>query len=75
MGKFVSRSNPVKSTALKRRPAGTVAIRHYGREDVRFTRTHGGWRHGATGEVVSSSAVAAEVNAAVGCKESWAMVY
>ena len=81
MAKYVSRSNPVSARVLKRRELGAVVRRHGGREDVRFTRVVGGWlrsRTDVTSErpsVVSSAAVAAECNRAVGCRESWARVY
>ena len=81
MAKFVSRNNTISARSLKRRPLGSVVVRHGGREDVRFTRVSGGWkreRTDVTSErpvVVSSAAVAAECNSAVGCKESWAKVY
>ena len=81
MAKFVSSNNPVRVRALKRKPLGAVVLRHYGRVDVRFTRTCGGWlreREDFTGlrpEVVSSADVARECNGAVGCRESWAKVY
>ena len=80
MAKFVSARNPVSIRSLKRRPVGAVVRRH-GYEYVRFTRVHGGWRRereDVTSErptVVSSAAVAAECNTAVGCSESWAKVY
>ena len=81
MTRFVSQKNPIAASALKRRPLGSVVVRHGGREDVRFTRVAGGWlrsRVDVTSEsptVVSSVAVASECNSAVGCKESWARVY
>ena len=81
MAKFVSRRAPVSTRALKRRPCGSVVRRHGGREDVRFTRVVGGWRRERTDvtsehpTVVTSAAVAAECNTAVGCKDSWAKVY
>ena len=81
MAKFVSRRAPVSARSLKRKPTGSVVRRHGGREDVRFTRVHGGWRRertdftGLSPEVVSSAAVAAECNTAVGCRDSWARVY
>ena len=81
MARFVSSCNPVSSKALKRKHAGSVVTRHGGREDVKFTRVHGGWlreREDVTSErptVVTSAAVADECNTAVGCKESWARVY
>ena len=81
MAKFVSRNNTISARALKRRSAGAVVRRHGGREDVRFTRVHGGWVreredfNGLRPEVVTSAAVAAECNSSVGCSESWAKVY
>ena len=81
MAKFVSSRNPVSVRSLKRRELGAVVVRHSAWEDVRFERVHGGWRRertdfsGLRPEVVSSVAVAAECNHAVGCKESWAKVY
>ena len=80
MAKFVSQKNPVSMRALKRKTAGTVVFRHGGNEDVRFTRTNGGWlreRMDVTERptVVSSVAVATECNSAVGCRSSWARVY
>ena len=81
MARFVSRVNPVSARVLKRHALGSVVRRHGGREDVKFTRVHGGWvrsREDFTGlrpEVVSSAAVAAECNGAVGCADSWAKVY
>ena len=81
MARFVSSNNPVRVRALKRKPLGAVVLRHYGRVDVRFTRVHGGWTSeredfsGLRPTVVTSAAVAAECNSAVGCRESWAKVY
>ena len=81
MAKYVSSRNVVSVRALKRRPQGNVVVRHYGRTDVRFTRVTGGWlrsRTDVTSEtpsVVTSAAVAAECNSAMGCRESWARVY
>ena len=81
MAKFVSRRAPVSVASLKRRSIGAVAVRHGGREDVKFTRVKGGWRreredfNGLRPEVVSSADVARECNSAVGCRESWARVY
>ena len=82
MAKFVSHKNPISVRALKRRSIGTVVVHHNGNwEDVKFTRVVGGWLRERTdvnwvkSEVVSSNAVAAEVNSSVGCKESWAKVY
>ena len=80
MAKFVSRFNPVSVRSLKRRPVGAVVRRH-GYEDVLFTRVNGGWSRqrtdfsGLRPEVVSSAAVAAECNSAMGCASSWAKVY
>ena len=81
MAKFISSKNPISVRALKRRVVGAVVRRHGGREDVRFTRVHGGWKReredfsGLSPTVVSSAAVARECNTAVGCAESWARVY
>lgn len=77
MARFVSRANPVSGAALKRRSHGTTVVHHYGREDVKFTRVRGGWERtdSVNSVIVTSSAVATECNRAVGCKESWAMVY
>ena len=81
MAKFVSSRNPVSVASLKRRVVGAVVRRHSKWEDVRFERVHGGWKReredfaGLSPVVVSSAAVAAECNRAVGCKESWARVY
>ena len=81
MARFVSRVNPVSARVLKRHALGSVVRHHCGRADVKFTRVHGGWvrsREDFTGlrpEVVSSAAVAAECNGAVGCADSWAKVY
>ena len=81
MAKFVSSKNPVSIRALKRKPTGSVALLHGGREDVRFVRVHGGWRRertdfsGLSSVVVTSATVARECNSAVGCAESWAKVY
>ena len=80
MAKFVSSKAPVSARSLKRRPVGAVVRRH-GYEDVKFTRMAGGWLReredfsGLRPEVVSSAAVAAECNTAMGCAESWAKVY
>lgn len=81
MAKYISRNNTISARALKRRSVGAV-VRHHSRwEDVRFVRVHGGWRReredfsGLSPEVVTSAAVAAECNSAVGCAESWARVY
>ena len=80
MAKYVSRRNPVSVASLKRRPYGSVVVRH-GYEDVRFTRVEGGWKRertdfsGLSPEVVSSATVANECNHAVGCRECWARVY
>lgn len=81
MAKYVSRRNPVSTRSLKRRPLGAVVVRHWNSSEVRFTRVNGGWLCSSTdsnwvmSDVVSSAAVAAECNSAVGCKESWARVY
>ena len=82
MAKYISRRNPVSARSLKRRPLGSVVVHHNGSwEDVKFTRTCGGWLRertdfaGMTPVVVNSAAVAAEVNSSIGCKESWAKVY
>ena len=73
MAKYVSRVNPVSSSSLKRKPKGSVVLRHWSCGEVRFTRVTGGWMRDTV--VVSSSSVARECNTAVGCKESWARVY
>lgn len=81
MAKFVSSHNPISSHAIKSKETGSIVIRHGGRENVKFTRVHGGWirsRMDVTSErpyVVSSTTVAAECNTAMGCRESWARVY
>ena len=81
MTKFISQKNPISTNALKRKPTGSVVIRHGGREDMRFIRIHGGWRCERTdvtsekATIVSSSAVAKECNTAMGCESSWAKVY
>ena len=82
MSKFVSSKTPVSARSLKRRASGAVVRRHSAWEDVKFTRVTGGWLRsrtdflGAEPEVVvSSAAVAAECNSALGCAESWAKVY
>ena len=81
MARFVSQKNPIAVNTLKRRPLGSVVVRHGGCEDVRFTRVEGGWlrsRVDVTSErptVVSSTAVADECNKVIGCRESWAKVY
>ena len=81
MTRFVSSSNPVSANTLKRKSAGSVVVRHGGREDLHFTRIKGGWirvRTDITSEeptIVSSAEVASECNSAIGCKESWARVY
>ena len=80
MAKFVSSRNRVASNALKRKPKGTVIIRHGGREDIEFTRVAGGWRRqrmdiSETDKVISSTAVANECNRSIGCRESWTRVY
>lgn len=81
MAKFVSQKNPISTGALKRKPTGSIVIRHGGREDVRFTRVAGGYKRervDVTSEdatIVSSQAVAKECNTAIGCESSWAKVY
>ena len=80
MTRFVSQKNPVSMRALKRKPHGSVVVRHGAREDVRFTRVAGGYKRermdvSESPSVVSSSTVANECNAAMGCKSSWARVY
>ena len=81
MAKYVSSNNKVSARTLKRKSLGAVVLRHSRWEDVRFTRTNGGWlreREDVTSErpeLVSSAAVARECNSAVGCKESWSKVY
>ena len=82
MAKYISRSNPVTTRSLKRRPVGTVVRHHNGNwEDVKFTRVTGGWRRertdfaGLRPAVVTSADVARECNRSVGCSESWAKVY
>ena len=81
MAKFISRKNPASVRSLKRRSIGAVVRRHGGREDVKFTRTNGGWLreredfNGLRPEVVTSADVARECNMAFGCADSWARVY
>ena len=82
MARYVSSRNPISVRSLKRRPLGAVVVRNWNFGEVRFTRVKGGWlaeREDSVWvspvEVVSSAAVAAECNKAVGCKESWAKVY
>ena len=81
MAKFVSRFNPVSVRSLKRKSVGAVVRHHSAWETVKFTRVHGGWLrsredfNGLRPELVTSAAVAAECNTAVGCRESWAKVY
>ena len=82
MARFVSSCRPVSARALKRKSLGVVIRHHNEWEDVKFTRISGGWlkeREDFVGispaEVVSSAAVAAECNSAVGCKESWVRIY
>lgn len=82
MARYVSRVNPVKANALKRKPKGSVVVHHWTYGEARFTRVSGGWlaeREDSVwvkpAEVVSSASVADECNKAVGCKESWAKVY
>ena len=79
MAKFISQKNPISARALKRKDAGSVVIRHGGREDIRFTRVAGGYKRERmdvreSTYVVSSAAVATECNTAVGCKSSWARI-
>lgn len=73
--RFVSSKNPISVASLKRRSHGAVVVRHCAGDDVKFVRVHGGWEIAGLSEVVTSAAVAAECNRAVGCKESWAKVY
>lgn len=82
MTRFVSSRNPISTNALKRKPHGSVVIRHRGTyETIKFTRRAGGWVCEVSSEprvdvvVVPSASVADECNKAVGCKESWAKVY
>ena len=81
MAKYISRANTISARSLKRKPNGTVVRHHNVNEDVKFTRTAGGWlreREDVTSErpvVVSSADVARECNTTVGCKDSWARVY
>ena len=80
MARFVSQKNPISTGAIKRKAAGSVVIRHGGREAVRFTRMAGGWRRERMDvterpSIVSSADVANECNAVAGCKSSWARVY
>ena len=81
MTRFVSSRNVVSVRSLKRKPIGSVVRHHSKWEDVKFTRTNGGWlreREDFTGlspVVVSSADVARECNSAVGCADSWARVY
>lgn len=75
MAKYISRRNPVSVGSLKRKPCGSVVLRHYGRVDTQFTRVTGGWLRDTDSAVVSSATVARECNGAVGCRESWAKVY
>lgn len=82
MARYVSQRNPISVASLKRRPVGSVMVRHWAKGEVRFTRVNGGWlaeREDSVwvrpAEVVSSAAVADECNTAIGCKESWARVY
>ena len=81
MAKYVSSKNPVSVASLKRKALGAVVRRHSAWEDVRFERVNGGWLRsredfsGLRPTVVTSAAVAAECNSAVGCRESWARVY
>lgn len=80
MAKYISSHNPIHAHTLKRKAAGSVVIRHGGRENVKFTRVEGGWRRkrmdiSEATTVVTSAAVANECNRSVGCRESWARVY
>ena len=81
MAKFISHSNPISTRYLKRRSVGAVVRRHSRWETLKFTRVSGGWKReredfaGLRPEVVTSAAVAAECNSAMGCAESWAKVY
>lgn len=82
MARYVSSHNPVSVASLKRKPIGTVVVHHNGSwEDVRFARVEGGWLRERTdvnwvrSEVVTSAAVAAECNKAIGDKESWVRIY
>ena len=81
MAKYISRANTISARSLKRKPNGTVVRHHSGYEDVKFTRTHGGWKRermdvtSVRAEVVTSADVARECNRSVGCRESWARVY
>ena len=80
MAKFISKKNPISTGALKRKAAGSVVVRHGGRENVRFTRVSGGYKRermdvSERPSIVSSVAVATECNRAMGCKSSWAKVY
>ena len=82
MAKYISRRNPISVSALKRRPLGSVVVRHWNRGEVRFARCVGGWRVEREDSVwvwppviVSSADVARECNRAIGCKESWARIY
>ena len=81
MTRFISRHNTISPCALKRKEIGTTVVHHNEWETVRFIRVHGGWTRqrldftGLRPEVVSSAAVAAECNSAIGCRESWAEVY
>ena len=80
MTRFVSKKNPISAGALKRKDAGSVVIRHGGRENVKFTRVAGGYKRermdmNERPAVVSSAEVARECNSAVGCRSSWAKVY
>lgn len=82
MARYVSSRNPVSVASLKRKPKGSVVIRHRGTyETIKFTRRAGGWvREVSTDSrvdlvVVPSADVARECNKAIGCKESWARIY
>ena len=82
MAKFISQKNPIAASALKRRPIGSVIVKHWSREEVRLVRCCGGWRVEREDTVwvwppviLSSADVARECNSAIGCKESWARIY
>lgn len=78
MARYVSRVNPVSPVCLKRKPKGALVVLHWSCGEVSFTRVTGGWKREdsvCTEEVVTSAAVAAECNKAVGCMDSWARVY
>lgn len=82
MSRYVSSRNTISASCLKRKPAGTVIVHHWTLGEARFTRMEGGWLAEredsvwvAPAEVISSTAVADEINKAIGCKESWARIY